>query len=624
MVEVASMKFLAPQWLWGLLVVPVIFVWILFDEKRRQEQFARFVDRKLWSWIAPEMDPAQRVRKAKFLLAACFFILIALARPQFGTHEETVQVSGLDIMLVLDVSNSMEVEDVVPSRLKKAKHFIHSLVNRLNGDRVGIVAFAGSAYLACPLTTDLTYLWDTVQILSPKSIQSQGTDISVGLETALKGLDRGAEETGKRSEAGAQPSRVIILISDGEEQQDHAFKLAEEIKKGGASLYVVGVGTPEGGPIPVRDENGGGTTFKRDRNGQPIVSRFKPDELMKVAHAGGGKYFSVTDSEGEIETLLRDLGALNRTDYAERRYLVYEERFQIPLAIAIVLLFFEISIPARKILVLLILFWSPWVRAESSFKNPASLDAYLENRNGIKAYQEGKLDEAQKSFGAAQARDPKRPELEYNQGIVSLDRGEVDQAIHEFKSSAQSAFDKNDQDLLGKSLYNLGNAYTKKGDVKGAVQSYARAINSAIQSKNTDLEAKARKNMQLALQEIKQQQQQKQQQEQQQKEKQQKDQQQQKDQNQTDKQQQNQQQQKQEKQQGQKEESDSTQGQKQKDDKKFDNEYQKGSKKRQFKSEKMAPEDAERVMTELKSRERELQEKLNRQNGKYQANPKDW
>jgi Ca-activated chloride channel family protein len=509
-------------------------------------------------------------------------------------------------MIVLDVSNSMEVEDVVPSRLQKAKHLIRTLVNRLDGDRVGLVGFAGGAFVACPLTTDLSYLLETVQILTPKSIMSQGTDIGLGLEGAIKSLERGAQETGP-SHVNA-PSRAVILISDGEDHEEQAIKAAQQLKESGTKLYVFGIGTPQGGPVPIRDENGSAVGFKRDRQGKLVTSRFDPKELRQLAEKGGGQYWDISDSEKEVTELLQDLGTLNRTDYAERTFLVYEDRFQIPLVIAIILLFLEVSIPVRKVLILAIFLFSPKLYAEVSLKDPVSIDTYFENKKGLESFQNGDLEEAQKNFGAAQARDPSRPELQFNQGVVQFQKGEVESAVEAFQRSVQEAQKKGDSKILGKSLYNLGAAYAKKNQLKEAAESYASAIQNAIEQKDKKLEEQARKNLELLYQEMQKQKEQKKQDEQNKKQEKSKE--------------GNSNPEKQENKEGSgqpKKEKEKDQGQDQSHP-----DQQQAQKKKQFKSEKMSPEDADRVMDELKNREKELQEKFNRQNGKANNHTKDW
>lgn len=605
------MKFLNPAWLWGILLLPLVYWFVFKDEKNKKSRFGQFIHESLWKSIAPEMDPQARLKKAGVWLLGLSFILLALARPQMGTHEETVQVSGMDIMIVLDVSSSMDAEDIVPSRLQKAKHAIHTLVEHLAGDRVGLVAFAGSSYIASPLTTDTSYFLDTLQIINPRMIQNQGTDIGLGLDTSLKGLERGSEEiVGATATNPAQPpSHAVILISDGEDHEEQAIEMAKKFKKSGVKLFVLGIGTEKGAPVPVKDDSGKILGYKRDRKGESIITTFRSDFLQKVAQEAGGKYWSITPAEEEIGSLLQDLGSMNRADYAEKRYLVYEDRYQIPLFIGLLLLLVEISFPVRKLAFLVFIGLVPLSgRAESFLSRPTtSLDTYLENKRGIEAFQQGKIDEAQKDFGAAQARDPSRPELEFNQGVVQMQQGQVDSAIEAFKNSGNSAYQSKDQSLLGKSLYNLGNAYAKKGDLQNAAQSFLGAIQSAKVSQDKNLESRARKNLELLLSQL---QKQKQQQEDQKKE------------NKDGKQDQ----QNQKESQGSKDQEKQANADKKQDKSQENRQYQEShqNSREQFHSKKLNPEDAERVLSELSNREKELQEKILNQHGQTNNNAKDW
>ena len=627
------MKFAAPQWLWLLPLLPFLYFVMLGDQKMRMKRFESFAHRAVWQRIAPEMDWKAPLKKTRMWLLAMAFVLIALARPQWGAREETVKVTGLDVMIALDVSRSMEVEDVVPSRLKKAKHLIRSLSDRLQGDRIGVVAFAGGAHMACPLTSDIDFLLESVDILSPRTIVDQGTDIGLALETASRALDRGAEQNlnpGEQTD-NAPPSRVVLLISDGEDQEDRAIEGAKKLKESGATLFVVGVGTEQGGPIPVRDESGQNFGFKKDRAGKSVVSTFRPDALMQVASAAGGRYWSSTSGEGEVEEILQAMGALNRSEFAERKYLIREERFQFPLAIAVILLLIEFSIPMRKLSTAALIAFLITTNAQAS-----PFRSYLENGKGIKSYQDGKTDEARQHFGSAQALDPNLPEFQFNQGVVQMQQGDVDSAVQGFSGAANGALKKKDQELAAKSFFNLGSALTKKGDSRAAVQAYLSSLSALStmepgkQAENKELEADVRKNIEL----IAQSQQQKKQQSQSDKDKEKKD----KDSENKKDQEQDPKKDQDKKSSGKnsadsKNDDDSKDPKKDKDGKdekdqaQKEKHYEDPSKNRrrgEFKSQKLSKEDADRVMAELSHREKELQQKLQRQNQKAVANERDW
>lgn len=343
------MTFANPSWLYLIPVLPVAY-WILHRQQAvRKKRFAQFADPAVWERIAPELDWEARTRKERAWLVSVFFLVLALARPQWGKHEEVIKATGLDALVVLDVSRSMEVEDVVPSRLKKAKHMIRSILERMQGDRVGLVTFAGSSYLACPLTTDLGYVGETLAIAGPDQIQNQGTDIAIALETAQKALDRGSEEA-NQPKGQLSASKAVILISDGEDHELSGVDAGRKLREAGIRLYVIGVGSEKGGPIPMRDDTGRLHGHKKSRSGEAVVSTFKPDYLMTVAKAGDGRYWTATPSEIEVDELVKDLGGLTRGDFTERKVVTYEDRYQYPLALALVFLLQEWTLAARKIL----------------------------------------------------------------------------------------------------------------------------------------------------------------------------------------------------------------------------------------------------------------------------------
>lgn len=651
------MKFLYSGWLYALLILPLLYGVMVWDEKRRKARFSAFISPLLWSRVVPDLEPRHREKRAKVFLLALCFLLTALARPQLGTHEESVKSTGLDLMVVLDVSSSMETEDVVPSRLKKAKHLIKTVLDRLGGDRVGVVSFAESSSVSCPLTTDLDYAWETVQMLDPRFVQSQGTDVGIGLDTALRSIERGSEGSQKipdASEAGAPTTQVILLISDGEDHEGQAIEVAKKLKAQGIRLYVLGVGTEKGGPIPLKDDTGNSQGFKRDRSGQAILSTFHPAFLSQVADAAGGRYWTITDNEVEANELLQELGTLDRQSFQERRYTVYEERFQIPLLIAVLLLLLELSIPARRIIrtggLAGVFLMAQFLCSGAAYSDPKppAVDVYLENQKGLEAYKAGQIEEARSHFGAAQARDPSRPELEYNQGVIEMENGDPDRAIQAFLKSAQTA---KDPALESKAYYNLGQAFTKKEDIKSAIQGYVGAIDAATRAGNQSLEMKARKNLELLIQE----QQKKQEQKQQEKQKDEKkpgDKSEDKSQDKPDNKKEKQGEKKADDKDGKdkKESKDEGKpGDKSKDpkDKPKDNEEKKdgkpedksndkpndkgdqpkgsiGQRKQPFNSKKMTAEDADRVMSELANQEKRLQEKLQKNRVKSQNNAKDW
>lgn len=607
------MRFANPAWLWALLAVPAFFALFLLDRARREKRFALFADRALWDRIAPEFDPSAGIRKGIVLSLALAFVFLALARPQWGAREENVRITGIDVVVALDLSSSMDVEDIVPSRLGKAKHLTRTLVEQLQGDRVGLVAFAGSASLASPLTTDLSYILETLDILSPSTMGTQGSLIGLGLELSRRTLDRGAENSQK--DKNAPPSKAVVLISDGEEHDGSAAEAAKRLAANGARVYAIGVGTEKGGPIPSRDAQGNLFGYKRSPKGDPVVSSFRPRTLQEVAEAGGGRYWNATDQEVEIRELLDDLKGLTSGQIGERSYIVYDEHFQIPLAIALILLLLELSLPARRRAVgdlgrAAILLGGALLAAGSGTARAYPMESYSLNRQGVEAYQKGEFEEAKRKFGEAQALDPMTPEFEFNRGGAQFRQGDPKSAEGAFREAARRAREAGNIALEGRSLFNLGVAQSKGGDFKGAVESYIGAVEAARAAGDADTERAARKNIELMVQQQQQQQKQKQDQNQDKQDQQKKD-------EQSQQEQQKQGQGKDDPKSGEKKDEQDQQGDQEKKQKKDPNapvEDPSQSRKR-FKSKNLTAEDAERVMAELGNKERELRERLNQQKG---------
>ena len=605
--------FLYPYWMWVAFAVPLLYLGGRLLLANQQTRFARFAEKPVWSKIAPELDWDLPKKKLLVWCLALYFLFAAMARPQWGESEEVMKTSGLDIMLVVDVSQSMMAEDVVPSRMKKAQHFIRRFLERAVGDRVGLAAFAGNSVLLSPLTTDLDYVGETADTLSTDSVTAQGTDIGAGLETALNALQRGAEDnSGKETQAPV--SRSIILISDGEDNEDRINEIVSGLKKENLKVFVFGLGTEKGGPIPVRDPEGQTVGFKRDRSGKSVVTQFNPASLEKLAKDADGKFWRVTPSENELDDLMGELGSLSRGEFAEKKVIIRKERFQWPLAIALFLLLVELGMPTRrmtktvrtagKAVALLALFFAiPSVHA-------GEFRAYEENDRAVKAFSEDKVSEAKEHFSNAQVENPRSPELRFNQGAIHLKEEKYEEASRVYGEAAEAAKVSQRPEIAAAALYNQGIARTAKKDLEGAVDSYLAALEENAHEPNPEIESKIRKNLELLFQ-AKQSQGQGGDS---------------KDQNEKDSD-------KNDKSDDNKSGKNSSNGNKdQKKDSKDDGDkdkekpqrYQESNGKREFKSQKLSKEDADRVMSELSRREKDLQDKMKRLKGRPQPLEKDW
>lgn len=590
-------------WLWMIPVAIAAAAGLILEVRDRRKRLQRFADSPVLSRVAPGLDYRRPVIKTVLWGAALVGLALALARPQGQAREELTQSTGMDIFVVLDISNSMETEDVSPSRLKLAKRWLGELIGQLKGDRVGLVVFAGSAHLAVPLTTDLDYILENLEIQSPKMVQNQGTDIGSALEVAKKAIERGAEEVGAKATEAS--SRAVILISDGEDHEGRGAEAAGELKKLGVRLYTLGVGSEQGGPIPDRDETGALRGYKRDRSsGQAIVSRFDSKSLEALTQAGDGRYWTMSLEGGERDEILSDAGSLKRGEFSERKIKVYAEFYQWPLGLGLILIALELSLWVRgrqarqkgtlaaSVVGLAVLaLFSGISGSPQAYADPVK--PYLKSREGKKLLEAGDLEGARARFSEARKADPERPDLIYNEGTAGVLSGDNDGASQRLEEAAGKAKAQGNSGLEAKSRFNLGISREKAQDVPGALKAYVDAIDAAQAARDPELEARARRNLRLLYKSQEQKQQQQKNDSDQQKE------------------QKQQQQQK----------ADAKPEEKENDQKK----YQQQPQQKKFQSQKLSKEDADRVLSELAAKEKELQGKLREKKGRSaQAGGKDW
>lgn len=495
-----------PKILFGLGALPLVALWAEWNLRARKKNFEKFASPALWSRIAPELDfSAPRLRWTAAYLAAAFAFL-ALARPQWGEIERLEKVTGADVVIALDVSQSMDTEDVPPNRLKKAQHLIRGLLDRLGGERVGLVAFAGNAQVISPLTTDMDYIRLALGHVDSRSIPVQGTDLGSALTVAHRALAEGSEEgSGDPDASASQSSRTLVLLSDGEDHEDAALKSARALAEDGVRVLVVGLGTPEGGPIPVRDEQGQVRGQKRDRRGELVVSRFRPDALQALAKEAQGKYWQATLSESELEGILSEINSANRRDLNERKIIVRQERFLYPLALALLFYFLHLALPIRGKprgfslgvtlgLLLALGVGSPFKSAHASEPRPRTR-AYFHNERGIRAAEKGDWARARRELGSAQALEPDSSVARYNQGTLQLQQGEPEKGATALEKAARSSEANQNSRLAAHAWFNSGVAHAVQGKKNPAVAAYAQAIRQAQQAGDRALEEDARNNL---------------------------------------------------------------------------------------------------------------------------------
>lgn len=330
-------RFVHPEYLYGLALVPLMVVLYLTFVRLRTNAVKRFGSPELFARLAERASRARRLLKFVLLCGAVGFLMVALANPQIGTRLQEVKQEGVDLFIALDVSLSMKAEDIKPNRLEKAKLEIRNLINRLAGDRIGMIVFAGEAFIQFPLTTDYSAANLFLDVVDVDAVPVPGTAIGAAIERAMESFD-----------FKEQTSKVVVVITDGENTEGDALEAAREASAKGILLYTVGMGSPTGAPIPVYNSSGLQVDFKRDRLGSVVVSKLDETSLTRIAEIGNGKYFRGTANQDELDEIYKNINALQKREFGVRQFTDYEDRFQYFLVPVIVLMVLEILISEKR------------------------------------------------------------------------------------------------------------------------------------------------------------------------------------------------------------------------------------------------------------------------------------
>lgn len=331
------MRFAQPEYLYALAVAPLLLIFYIVTFRRKALALARFGNPLLLARLSVSVSPLRQKIKVAMLLCGLVCCILALARPQMGTRVEMVKQEGFEIMVALDVSNSMMAEDIQPNRLERAKHAIRTLVSRLKGDRIGLVVFAGAAFLQCPMTSDYGAIELFLSGVDNETVGVQGTEISQALQTALRGFDDKPRD-----------QKVVVLLTDGEGHDDDPVGTARELAKQGIRVYAVGVGTPFGELIPIRDAQGNVVGHRKDGAGSVVMSQLDEVTLQQIAAETNGAYYPSTLGEQEIDDIYSALTQSDKAAFESRQITQYEERYQYLLVFGLLFFFVEAIISDRK------------------------------------------------------------------------------------------------------------------------------------------------------------------------------------------------------------------------------------------------------------------------------------
>ena len=475
---------LAHLWMLNLLwLLPLAAVALIVQSRKKKRAMQVFAEPHLLDRLTVLHHRGRRFIKATLLLLSLGLLLFALAGPRWGSHYEEVSQKGVDIMLLVDVSPSMLVEDISPNRLERARREILDFLKVVQGDRVGLIAFAGAAFIQCPLTLDYAALEMFLSALHPDLIPVAGTDLGAAIDMGISAFD---EESAT--------DKVMLLITDGEDNETRGTQAARRAAAKGVKIFVFGIGDVGGGPIPELDGSGG---FKKDRQGKLILSKLQEAGLQQIASLTGGIYVRSVAGDLDLDILYFD-GIKSRTQARELKsgkIKVYEERFPLFVLAAFIILLVEGFIDekiryransgrrapvARAGLV----FWAILtICFATASRSPAA-------ESPDELYRKGRFAEAEKAYARSDMDNPKDLRYRYNRGCAAYQSGDYQAAAAAFASVLRRS---EDDDMRFKATFNLGNATYQQGDFQSAVQHYKQAITDDPSSQD------ARHNLELAL-----------------------------------------------------------------------------------------------------------------------------
>ena len=421
-------RFEEPIYLYLLAVIPVLALvrWLL--ERKQHKRLRKFGDPELLSQLMPDVSRWRPAAKFWTLEAALALLIVMIARPQMGTRISHDKRTGIETIIAMDISNSMLAEDVAPSRLDRTKMMVENLVDNFTDDKIGLIVFAGDAFVQLPITSDYVSAKMFLSDIHPSLMATQGTDIATAINMATNSFTQ-QQGVGK----------AIIVVTDGEDHEGGALEAAKDAKKKGMRVYVLGVGSPNGAPIPLGNGN-----YMKDRTGNTVMTKLNEEMCRQVAEAGGGAYIHVDNNSNAQQQLDNELSKLTKKEMQSTIYSDYDEQFQAFGIIVLILLIIEICILDRKnplarrinifgrrqrtATVLLLLFAATAAVAQTDRQYVTS---------GNKLFRNGQFDQAEVAYRKAIEKNPRNPQAHYNLGNALMAQKKDSAAVQSLQKSTE-------------------------------------------------------------------------------------------------------------------------------------------------------------------------------------------
>ena len=422
-------RFADPIYLYLLAVIPVLAVIRFLTYRNQKKRLRKFGDPKLLRELMPDVSRFRPAVKFWILQGALALLIVMLARPQFGTKINNEQRVGIETIIAMDISNSMMAEDITPSRLDRSKMMVENLVDHFTNDKIGLIVFAGDAFVQLPITSDYVSAKMFLSSIDPSMMATQGTDIARAIDMAAHSFTQ-EEGIGK----------AIIVITDGEDHEGGALEAAKAAKEAGMRVYVLGVGSTKGSPIPIP----GTGDYMKDNTGNTVMSALNEEMCRQVAQAGGGAYIHVENNSAAQDQLDNELDKLAKKETTSTVYSEFDEQFLAVAILALLLLILEICIFDRRnpLIRRLSLFGSKKKAAVTVALLLVALTASAQTdrqyiREGNKQFRLGQYDKAEVSYRKAVEKNPKNPQAAYNLGNTLMAQKKDSAAVQQFEQSAR-------------------------------------------------------------------------------------------------------------------------------------------------------------------------------------------